>query len=357
MGISSYKRSSKVASKQEYDSTVVGLSTKLNSNFSNLSGSVSLPSGTLFENEESPIFISLDPAGTETNQYSYSTDGITWTTLIMPSSKSWFRVTQGNGKFVAITADTINRNSNFSAYSTDAITWTERPLPAASVAWLGLAYGNGIYLTTGGATSTTVAASSTDGITWTQRTMPASLSWNNLIYAKNTFVALAAAGTSAVSTDGITWTSGTLPTGSLWFSLAYGNGIFVAANYNSTVGASSTDGITWTQRTMPWYANWISIVYAKNKFVAISRSPMGNSAISTNGINWTGYTLPIGSYGDMAYGNGKFVLAAGNPTKLYSTDGITWTQRTMPSGSYEYSVYGRSKQNIKIKDFNKIFDK
>ena len=45
----------------------------------------------------------------------YSNDGITWTQTTMPISASWYSVTYGNDKFVAVTID-----SDIAAYIKDS---------------------------------------------------------------------------------------------------------------------------------------------------------------------------------------------------------------------------------------------
>ena len=42
-----------------------------------------------------------------------------------------------------------------------------------------------------------------------------------------------------------------LPISGYWFSLTYGNGLFVAVAYNSAAAAYSTDGVNWTGATLP----------------------------------------------------------------------------------------------------------
>jgi type II secretory pathway pseudopilin PulG len=71
-------------------------------------------------------------------------------------------------------------------------------------------------------------------------------------------------------------------------------------------------------------------------FVAVS-STTTNSAYSDDGANWTAGTVPFGntvSYGGVAYGGGKYVIASATGTSAaYSTDGITWTTTTTPCTS------------------------
>jgi hypothetical protein len=75
------------------------------------------------------------------------------------------------------------------------------------------------------------------------------------------------------------------------------------------------------------------------------------TAYSTDGLSWTAATLPTGArWENMAYGDGKFVAIAGNPSKpekyaAYSTNGITWiAARPLPTESiWTDVVYGGGK--------------
>ena len=98
----------------------------------------------------------------------------------------------------------------------------------------------------------------------------------------------------------------------------------------------------WTASTMPSSAKWRSVTYGDGKFVVIA----GNSnkaAYSTDGINWTETTLPSSyAWKSVIYGDGKFVAVAESSAKsAYSTDGINWTETTLPSSTNWISIsYG-----------------
>jgi len=91
----------------------------------------------------------------------YSTDGINWTSVAnLPTSTTWYGVTYGNGKFVAI-------GNEATAYSTDGISWTAGNMSALSGSarkWKTITYGNGKFVAAGDLAYTSY---STDGINWT----------------------------------------------------------------------------------------------------------------------------------------------------------------------------------------------
>jgi len=124
---------------------------------------------------------------------------------------------------------------------------------------------------------------------------------------------------------------------------------------NSTSSNSySFDGIYWssTNTTPSTTAPWSNGAYGDGKFVLIAgqaNSSSGTSgqttvgAYSTNGITWTLSTMPgvAQRWSAIAYGADKFVAAASNTTApAYSTNGITWTQLTLPNATWFQIAYG-----------------
>ncbi len=141
----------------------------------------------------------------------------------------------------------------------------------------GVAYGNGLYVATGGnyrvytggAAPTCAAqptlcamATSPDGITWTDRSSTSGLTTEptvGLVFAAGKFVQLGWHQPPYYSLNGLTFTPGQGTNSSLYnhgAALAYGNGLFVFVgdyldcSYGGTVN-TSTDGITWTRYTGP----------------------------------------------------------------------------------------------------------
>jgi hypothetical protein len=89
--------------------------------------------------------IYVNTAGYNTNKAAYSTDGISWTATTLPSNSYWNKVVYGNGKCVVFAgkgmgkAGGATRSLNKAAYSTDGITWTAITLPSTSL-WTDIAY-------------------------------------------------------------------------------------------------------------------------------------------------------------------------------------------------------------------------
>jgi sensor histidine kinase YesM len=180
-------------------------------------------------------FVSLIP-------YAYtvysSTDAITWTQRTGAININFKSIAYGDGKFVAV------GYSATGSYSTDGITWTS--MTAIQNSWRKITRGATNFLITG---ANTTSATSTNGITWTQRTMPSG-SWGTTAYGNNTFVASSNyQAVAATSTDSITWTLRTLPASARWISMVYAKNLFILSA--QTAYYTSPDGITWTTRSLP----------------------------------------------------------------------------------------------------------
>ena len=129
------------------------------------------------------------------------------------------------------------------------------------------------------------------------------------------------------------------------------DGKFVSVLYDytapSTIAAYSTDAITWTQTALP-NDYWGDITYGDGKFVVVGGpyepSTLGfPAAYSTDAITWTQTTMPANiGWQSVTHGDGKFVAVAYNSTiAAYSTDAITWTQTALPtSDDYRSVIYG-----------------
>ena len=303
----------------------------------------------------------------------------------MPSSRKWYSVCYGNGKFVAVVD-----NSIVFAYSTDGITWTEGTMPSKQT-WSSVCYGNGKFVAISSGSNIfaylTIPTSyyqfsgwnpSTDFIinenktisgTWSKKNkLKVSYSWSNqpsgmkskvpsdeyYHYGDNVMVDTTYNNKSGYKEE--KWkSSSTISITNKPNSICYGNGKFVAigmytsntGNYDHNAYVYSSDGINWTQGALPSSQHWYYVCYGNGKFVAIA-SNSNKFAYSTDGITWTQVTIPNRSeetWHSVCYGNGKYIAIAWDSNIfVYSTDGIAWTQRTMPSSQMWQSVcYGNGK--------------
>ena len=132
------------------------------------------------------VYVSAD--GCETKLLRVEGENGEWTATTMPSSASWYSVTYGDGKFVAVAYA-----SNKAAYSIDGINWTATTMPS-SAAWYSVAYGDGKFVAV---INGSTAAYSIDGINWTATTMPDTVYWYSVTYGDDKFVAVASGSSTA----------------------------------------------------------------------------------------------------------------------------------------------------------------
>ncbi|MTD34116.1 hypothetical protein GKE73_16995 [Paludibacterium sp. dN 18-1] len=239
----------------------------------------------------------------------------------MPTS-NWSAVTFGNGLFIALVAG----SSLYSYTSTDGLTWTKRNM-GASVSWTAVAYGNGVFVAI--ASGTTTMATSPDGINWTTHVMPVSTSWKLLAFGNGVFVAMANnTSIAATSPDGVTWTQRAIAGSANWYAMTYGNGLFVAVTFGNLVSATSPDGVTWTLGSkLPLSGNWSGIACGNGVFVATGSVGM---AISTDGINWTGFPTPyMSSAYTVVFCNGYFAAFGTGYLSITSEDGSHWSKHIL----------------------------
>ena len=154
------------------------------------------------------------------------------------------------------------------------------------------------------------------------------------------------------------WTTNQITTNSFKLNhIVYGNGRYVAAGEQGDAGGifSSEDGSTWILRYSDNNAWGLTLTYSGGRFVGVGG---WETAISTNGTNWTvsflptayGYfNYPFGYATDMTCGNGLYV-AVGDTNNvgfiITSTDAVNWTPRNSSpaiGGHIQSVAYGASK--------------
>jgi hypothetical protein len=280
-----------------------------------------------------------------TNGYTYkaySTNGLTWTLHNNPIFS--YNLEYINGFYCS-----NDQSGTGMPYSTDGITWSTITLPSPITAGR-LTAGNNIILNN--SYSSANAAYSTNGITWTAIVLPDRTSAPyypdyRIFFANNMFISLPKSYPQEVvaitiySTNGITWNTNTTGISiNDWSYLKYGNNKFVALKQNyyfqqSTAIAYSTNGITWSYATVPFNATWYGLSYGNNAFLINNRST--SAAYSTDGVTWNVSTLPatIAGLFTSSYFNGTYFVVVGGRDQYYSysTNGITWSLRFVPTNS------------------------
>jgi hypothetical protein len=266
--------------------------------------------------------------------------------------------------------------------SADGITWSEQVIPNPSSFWEGItsfanqfviAAFDGSILTSG------------DGVHWIERTDPAQADLFSAASGATGLVAVGDAGTILASGDGQRWIPQASGTTSRLSGVSYGAGTWVAVGNDATNGVilSSPDAQRWFVQTNTSLAAFAGVARAPNLFAAVGgahgqaavwTSPDGTvwipqpvatssgmfgegaltkviyvpefqtfvamgpySIVASTPLGWatispqTFTPPPTASFSGLAYGKGKFVLAAGG---LYTSTNLSnWTQVSDPSVS------------------------
>ena len=284
------------------------------------------------------MYAAVTTGGTFQSQLYYSTDAVTWNSLIIGTS-ALMNVKYLNGLFIAISV----HGCIFT--SPDGLTWLQRKAQDTN-ALDDVAYGNSVYVVVGRTTTgVTVVFTSPDAITWTQGTIP-NVGSIGCIYSSATtkfiaYVDWVTANNPLVSTDGITWTyGGAFNFGKITTSSAYFNNKIYTSGQSFSGLEYTSDGSSWTLIGIP--ANGLpavtSGIYDGTNYMISAY--YGRIVKSTDMSNWSIAGYPYYSSPstiDLRYMDSEYLVASGS--KVYaaydvfkSSDAITWTGSSVGSG-------------------------
>lgn len=195
--------------------------------------------------------------------------------------------------------------------SENLTTWTSRTSPfSATFAWPGLAYGGGVWVSTGASQ----IATSTDGIVWTARSGSPSGANRAVGYGDGRWIV---GGSNAVTStnNGASWSTVTVGVGIN--GVAYGDGMWVAVGDSGAL-ATSPDGATWTSRTTStWlpsttrlssvaFGNGLWVLSGDSGLLAYTLDPVGEWTVVDLGVSNDLHTV--------AFGDGMWVVSGGSGT-------------------------------------------
>jgi hypothetical protein len=272
-------------------------------------------SGTV-SNGTSIVYGDKFVVGRRSGYVSYSTDGITWTSIgpniVGPNydiKDIAYNATPTN-KYVAV------GEQGGLATSTDGITWATRTSGFGTSSINAVAAGTTTakYVTCGTYANggAPIAYSSTDGVTWTNRTVTSTTCNGLTVVFGTVWVMTGQSGNLFTSTDAITWTSRTSGS-AVGLSVTYANSLYWTLDANGVL-RSSTDAITWTSRStgiggwsLGGERGYFNIVYFGSKYYLTNSQSLLSS--STDGITWS---TPSGS---------SLLGVASSGTRMASTSG------------------------------------
>jgi hypothetical protein len=215
------------------------------------------------------------------NTYLRSTDGISWSTLMLPWSDHRIITAVDNTFFVVSDTERPHRSTDDGASFSVVNTFAMGPTFSTTTGAFGTSSKMivcGQWL--GGGTGV-VWISTDNGLNWTRTTT--GLPWGSgnapvsLAYSPIDDRFVAANNVVRYSTDGLSWTTVTIP-GFSASNVIYGNGLFVAFSDISNDVAYSYDGISWTVRTNDLIGGAHSMIsVSSTKLVAVDFGTSINS--------------------------------------------------------------------------------
>lgn len=263
-----------------------------------------------------------------------SQDALNWSGQRSPTTTSLGAITYGGGRFVALGPVLIDALPTIIT-SCDATNWIAAA-PGTTNTLFAVGFGNSTFVAVG--ENETIVTSS-DGTNWVKRhETPFGNRFVGVAYGNGLFiVTVSGSGSVLVSSNGVNWTS--RPAFGFGFGrITFGNGVFLARN-TTFIGptifprlAISTDGTSWSVCAVPASASAAGIfTYDSTKFVLLGTDSLSQSNVlctSVNGSSWTTNFVqgPPSPLIELAFGSGQYVGVAGTASSkiLASPDLLNW---------------------------------
>ena len=231
-------------------------------------------------------------------------------------------IAYGADKWVA-----IQHNSNSYSYSADGISWTTNILPSVGN-WNNITFANGVFIVTN-IDDTTSYLTSNNGVDWTAGSFLTSGTAYKSVFGNDVWVAVETTGGGGFNTqrsinNGAAWTDGGNAGISGITDIAYGKGVFVAIKTNSDqITYSSNEGDTWNTTNLPISDTWTSITYGNGRFVIVGATD--KTLYSFDGTTWYTGDIIASQWEKVGYGQGLFLAVASDSTRVaHSQDGRVW---------------------------------
>jgi hypothetical protein len=272
--------------------------------------------------------------GQGTYQIAYSSDGISWTGVAIPSI-----MTNAIGVSWSGTYWIVLGSNGAVAKSTDGVNWTPiltNPLTIGR----GVASRTTLPTTNTGdflytSTDSFTLAYSLGGSVWNGVTSLISGTANTIIWNGRIWLAAIQNGgdSFAYSSDGILWVGlGSLIFSGGAFQIAWNGYIWVATGSGANTLGYSYDGVSWTGLGTTVFTTGYGIAWGKDRFVATGEGA-NTLAYSYTGLTWTSITNSFFTSGrKLAYNSSTQWVACGIGASpiIYSADGLSWAAGTQP---------------------------
>lgn len=237
-------------------------------------------------------FVAIAPGA----EYVYSTDGISWTTAVLPISRDWCAYTVGEQNCIIVSTDAV-------ALVGQPGNWDLVDIPM--IGNIVCATYSDKFIVVGNKS----AAISEDGIEW-ETVEVGDNCWTKLIYGSGVYIVYGGK-QCAVSTGGTVWIPVNLGIGEI-ITVSHGNGVFIAIGSAGIV--RSVDGVNWVASELKQDIGWTALVYGGRTWVAVAAYRF-DCATSVDGIVWTYHSAPVaGAFKCGAYGAGRTVFLGDNQT-------------------------------------------
>ena len=217
--------------------------------------------------------------------------------------------------------------------SSDGISWTQKT-SGTTESLSAVAYGDGVW-SVGGSwypTPQTLLVSFDDGLTWSDTSAPDHYGITSILYNEDSFVAVTFQGFVMISYDGYQWQELANSTGSTLLDLAFANNLYVASGYLGKLGTASFPSGPWQTQT-PSTHTFGGATYGNGTWVMVagdqtsgSNTGQGEIWTSTHGTGgWEQISYPNKTpLADVLFANGQFLAVGRAGTLLTSTDGMHW---------------------------------
>jgi len=259
-----------------------------------------------------------------------------WTARVSAADIQW-RAVCWSSPLMLFVASANTGTGNRIMTSPNGVDWTSRT-SSGDYSWVGMIWSSIAGRFVGVAISSTNATTSTNGVNWTNHSTGSATSFNALCDAASLGFIIAVGGGVATSPNGSTWTDRFVPgDGTQWNSVAWSPTLAIAVAVGSGPRkiAYSTDGINWTTATPPvgGVSVWTGVAWSPELglFAAVSNDGVvaaNRVMTSPDGVNWTSQTAAaIASWNGIVWSPSaaKFMVVSDSISAMESTDGVLWT--------------------------------